>query len=467
MSGFMPGLIMFICIVPTILIMYFLMYPRNWKTKKRIYGVNNREEFQTGESEAFVDGIVKSHNKWAGVLMVIILVIATGLLFVPSLNIKMLLYSIFIYVSLVVFNLPFMLGNSELKKYKKVLGIVPERVLYADLKTAGAIHSLNRTALILANVAGIVIILVTLLCDLQIIPVNLGMFGGSFVCTAIVSIFVLMNFIILPIAFMVDNYRNEVISEDSDINTNYNRAKKRIFSNYMLTVTWIDNVMALAAVMIFLFSHIEILTVILTGVYLLAIMGATAVFAKNSMDLNKRYLHDEAKLVEDDDDYWLLGMFYYNPKDKRLNVEKRVGVGGTINIAHPAGKFIMGLVAAIIVASILSLVAVGIMVSTPIQVIDTGDTIVCHQLWDEYKIKKSEVTSVEFGDTKDLTAIRTAGTATENLAKGTYVVNGQGNCKLFMNPQVGKYIKITAAGKTYYISAGTLKETEALYEELK
>lgn len=38
-------------------------------------------------------------------------------------------------------------------------------------------------------------------------------------------------------------------------------------------------------------------------------MGATALFAKNSI---------------------------------ALNVEKRVGVGGTINMAHPAGKVISG-----------------------------------------------------------------------------------------------------------------------------
>ena len=467
MSGFVLGLIMFICAVPTFLIMYFLMYPRNWKNKKRIYGVNNRNEFKTEQGAGMVDSIVNAHNKQATVILIVLLVFCTGLLFVPGLNLKMMSYTILIYIGLVVFNIPFALGNSELKKYKKVLGIVPEKVLYADLKTVGRVHALNSPAIILANVAGVLIIVAALLCDLKILPINFGMFEGTFLCTGLVSIIVMMNFIMLPIAFMVDNFRNEVISENSDINTNYNRAKKRNFANYMISICWIDNIMALAAIFIFCFAKVELISLILVGIYLLAIMGATAVFAKNSITLNKKYVHDEAKLVEDDDDYWLLGMFYYNPNDKRLNVEKRVGVGGTINMAHPAGKVISVFLGAIIIGSILSLIYVGMMGATPIQVRFENDTVICHQLTDEYKIPKSEILSVESGDLKELSAIKVAGTGMENVAKGNYTVNGENGCRLYLNPQAGRYIKIVTAKQTYYISGNTAEETDALYEILK
>ena len=46
------------------------------------------------------------------------------------------------------------------------------------------------------------------------------------------------------------------------------------------------------------------------------------------------------KRAFDDDEYWIAGMFYCNPSDKRVNVEKRAGFGATINIGHPVGKFI-------------------------------------------------------------------------------------------------------------------------------
>lgn len=38
----------------------------------------------------------------------------------------------------------------------------------------------------------------------------------------------------------------------------------------------------------------------------------------------------------DDDAYWKLGSIYYNPNDPSFSVEKRFGIGWTINFAHPA-----------------------------------------------------------------------------------------------------------------------------------
>jgi uncharacterized membrane protein len=40
-------------------------------------------------------------------------------------------------------------------------------------------------------------------------------------------------------------------------------------------------------------------------------------------------------LDRDDDRYWKLGMFYFNPNDPSLFLEKRFGVGWTINFARP------------------------------------------------------------------------------------------------------------------------------------
>ncbi|HEX7065855.1 MAG TPA: DUF5808 domain-containing protein [Bacillales bacterium] len=52
----------------------------------------------------------------------------------------------------------------------------------------------------------------------------------------------------------------------------------------------------------------------------------------------------------DDDRYWKLGQFYFNPNDPAIWVEKRFGIGWTVNFAHPAG---WGSLAAIILIAIL------------------------------------------------------------------------------------------------------------------
>lgn len=41
--------------------------------------------------------------------------------------------------------------------------------------------------------------------------------------------------------------------------------------------------------------------------------------------------------ILDDDAKWVLGMFYYNPSDPSTFVEKRTGIGYTLNFARPGG----------------------------------------------------------------------------------------------------------------------------------
>lgn len=53
----------------------------------------------------------------------------------------------------------------------------------------------------------------------------------------------------------------------------------------------------------------------------------------------------------DDDHLWKLGMFYYNPSDPSVFVEKRGGIGWTINHAHPAGWIIVGVILIIVIVS--------------------------------------------------------------------------------------------------------------------
>jgi len=43
------------------------------------------------------------------------------------------------------------------------------------------------------------------------------------------------------------------------------------------------------------------------------------------------------------DKYWKLGLFYFNPEDPAVLIEKRFGLGYTFNFARPATWIIMGL----------------------------------------------------------------------------------------------------------------------------
>lgn len=55
---------------------------------------------------------------------------------------------------------------------------------------------------------------------------------------------------------------------------------------------------------------------------------------------------------EDDERHWIWGSLYYNPDDPSLFIEKRYGIGWTLNIGHPAGKVITVLTIILILGSI-------------------------------------------------------------------------------------------------------------------
>jgi uncharacterized membrane protein len=57
--------------------------------------------------------------------------------------------------------------------------------------------------------------------------------------------------------------------------------------------------------------------------------------------------------VYDDDSKWALGMFYFNPADPSIFVEKRSGIGQTLNFGRPAAWIVIAGIAAFIIVSLV------------------------------------------------------------------------------------------------------------------
>ena len=47
----------------------------------------------------------------------------------------------------------------------------------------------------------------------------------------------------------------------------------------------------------------------------------------------------------DEDEFWIWGLIYYNPNDRRAMINDRTGMGMSMNLARPAGKVVRGLCA--------------------------------------------------------------------------------------------------------------------------
>ena len=331
-------LIMFICVVPAALLMFFIAFPANPSKRKMIFGVRDNPKFHEGDAEARFNSIARSCRKGALIITVIVCIMSIVLLFLPTNGMTMLAWILLVY-GLFLVAVPFGKGNVEMKNLKKELGITKSGVTYTDLTNTNTIHSLKLPWLILPNAIALIAALASLLIDLGVINVEvaceqyaLTMMGLSFLFIAV---------ILIPIAIMMDNTRNIVISKDSNINANYNRAKKKTWADLMVSMSWANALFLVGYSILLMFVNNEIVVLCGVLVYTVIIMVIVGIGAFNQKSIEKRYARDTELELLDDDDYWVFGMFYNNPNDTRLNVEKRFGYGGTINVAHPAGKVIL------------------------------------------------------------------------------------------------------------------------------
>ncbi|WP_449619764.1 DUF1648 domain-containing protein [Robertmurraya sp. Marseille-Q9965] len=76
--------------------------------------------------------------------------------------------------------------------------------------------------------------------------------------------------------------------------------------------------------------------------FLVLILVSTIVFAVRVGRADKfSTIPTEEKLTDSDDSHWKGGLFYFNKNDPSIFVEKRFGVGWTINFANPIGYLII------------------------------------------------------------------------------------------------------------------------------
>jgi uncharacterized membrane protein len=100
----------------------------------------------------------------------------------------------------------------------------------------------------------------------------------------------------------------------------------------------------------------ESMMLLVPFLFLFVILGGTMVFAvrvgRAGEDISSEPVEGLADL--DEDQYWKGGLFYFNKNDPSIFVEKRFGVGMTLNFANPKGYLlVLGPLVVILVLSFL------------------------------------------------------------------------------------------------------------------
>ena len=464
------GISIMVCCLPIFIIMFFIMYPKKWRQKNIVFGVRVTDKLKEDGTAERVDDIVSDIWKKAVIVLLCIIAAIVGIGLIPDMTVMMILFTVCVYAAILALNIPYVRGNALLKSIKRE-NVTKDKndniTVAADLKSVTQAHAVKKSVLFIPLGITAVGLIIALLYDLDVITAgSSSVFKGSFALTGLAGIFLFTSVIFMIIAFVMDNLRNEIVSSDSDVNVNYNRAKKKLDADMCAASLWIHAVLLIAAIIGFMTVFSEMALIILCVAYLLSFVVLMAVLVRRRSLLNGMYEHTEDQGV-DDDDNWIFGLIYYNPKDRRLNVEKRNGMGATVNFAHPGGKVVGAFLALSMIVVFVSLIYVGMLDSAEMNLSVTDGKVICHQLRDEYVIDIDEIKEISYNeDVSSLKIIKLSGVGTDKLAKGNFAVANDKSCKTFLSLKSDGYLRIVTDDKTYYINDSSASDTKSVYDEV-
>lgn len=284
----------------------------------------------------------------------------------------------------------------------------------------------------------------------------------------LVAVFALCTPTFYAVAVWMDRQRTAVINRDSEVNLNFARAKKQIWSRLWLLCAWGNTVFTVFVAAAAMRKEASANWIVWGCVFysLLLLAFCAKAIAKVSR-LEERYGgKTDTALQGDDDADWLWGCVYYNKSDRRTLVEARTGFGTSTNLATPVGKGLtMFGVGALLLVPVVCIWMI-LLEFTPIRLEIRGNDLVAEQLTTDYRIPIENIAELELvSELPELS--KNAGTGMDNLYKGDWHILYAGDCEVFLNPQNGLFLRFTADGELYYMSAADDEGTQAVYDALR
>jgi len=455
MSWIINGIFLLTC-YPILLIMYFML--RDAKDRNSYcFGTTLKKELRNDEA---VESIATTYKKNLKRCMIVLAIVPIPAFFIPYSSIALTIWMIWVLVICFLPMLWFAKANRQIMELKQERGWQEvSEVTYTDLKIAAVPRKVKVTTF-----------LPTIL--LSIIPMVLAflLYGGKgyAVYGWVVTVFAVCTLLFYLCAIWTDKQKVTVISEDSDVNMNYARAKKQAWKNCWLVCAWVNTAFTWVMLLLVYLRDWMIGGIIVGSIaYGIAIIVAAMNLIKKLRAINESY--EEKRTIVDaveDDKNWIYGLIYYNKNDKHFMVESRMGTGTTLNLAKKIGMITYAFSALVLLIIPVMCVWMIMLEFTPIESKIVEDKIVCQHLSIDYEIPLDEIE--EYTVVEDLPEmIKVNGLGMDNVLSGTYEIYREGMFETFLNPQNDMFLKIKTADEEYYISGQDDEETKKLMEALE
>lgn len=453
-------IIMFVFCYPILPIIYFILKNELEPHKNIILGVTlPSDELQNPE---VVKIVTKAKKSMRSIAIAFSIIPFTSLIT----QYDSIVYAIFItWITVIcfIFFIPFIKGNLQLHTLKKEQNwhVDEEGTTIVDLKvTLEEPNHLNKYLFLPA---------ILLTCAPIIIDIyKLANKNSTLLSIATTTCVGLLTFLCPFLFHIAYKTKQEIVSRDSLQNQTLTRIRRYNFGKCFIGLSYTNAIYTILFWMYINHYIDSILIFLLITLFYTFFILWWVLRAEFKVRLAQQQfsIQTENSLTTDEDCYWIYGLLYYNPNNKHLLVEKRVGLGTDLNCAKPAGKVFAVIIALILLAMPIS--AIGLIQSefSPLLLTIDEDSITAKHFKTTYDILFDDIKTVEtWEELPDIS--KDNGTGFSNLCKGTYSIAGNGSCTVCFNPKNHLFIMITKEnGKKYVFSGSTDEKTKEVYNIL-
>jgi uncharacterized membrane protein len=438
------------------LIIYLVMRNEAKPKKNLILGVTLPYDARQDES---VGAVVRGFLLLEIVIFIFLVLLLVPPIILNSYSVMMMWLFVWMIFALVLPGIPFVCANKKLKALKSENGwysaaagvtLVDTKLASAPKKPLSVLWFVPAAAITLVPVIHSIIALRGHDEFWPLMSVYL-----SFFALAAVSWFLYK---------VVFRQKAEVVDGNTAQNAMLTQIRRYNWGKSWILIIWLT---AVFDIVFWLSGFDSAAVLLLTVAYTVLLMAFVLHTEFKTRRMQQKLTQESGRAVyTDDDDKWLFGMFYNNPNDEHLMVNKRTGIGMTMNMAKAPAKILMGFV----VLVLLSMPLIGLFImhegSTPVGLTFDGTQLAAHHTGKVYDLDISDIESAYLLDALPSGGVRTNGTAMETVLKGNFRYDGLGDCRVCLNPQVPPFIVVETAETMYIFGSNDAGETHSVYKAL-
>lgn len=402
-----------------------------------------------------VQALIRRFQRETDLLALAMVLVYIPLFFLRTMWLLLSLWIVLFYAAITVPYLPYLKAHKQMKQLKKEQGWAvtpPLRLRVVDTNASEA--SLPKP-----------IGLWTLVLPLIISLIPLFLPGRAAAARGVVLSDALGIVVCWAAGRWTFRRKGEMVTADTALNQTLQRVRRTYWDRFWRLMLWG------CAGLNFLMGTVQSAGIAVMGslAFLILLMGGT-LWMELRLRRTQERLTKGAQALADEDDVWLLGSLYYNPADPRVMVAKRLGLGSTVNLATPVGKWTMAILVVIMVGSLFVGPALGVVDSIPTELELRGSApatlVAAHGRSEKYTISADRITDVQLRDALPECS-RIAATGLDHYLEGDFYVTGEGQAYFCLDPTDTVFLRVEANGIVYWFTGDSEAETRAVAQALE